>query len=133
MSDTSDNLLKDYVLPNGFTFFATTAGYRGTWACDKDPVTAARKAAKRNGPYPHFVSVWYAPYETTEVTDGGGLSWMPETANTIVPIGFFKLTSSTMKKSTDEALTHEAFMDHWQKVFKNSYQHWLEVDSKKAS
>ena len=127
MPDTSD-----YVLPNGYTFFASTVGYRGTWACDKDPVSAARRAADRNGPYPHFVQVWYAPYETTEVNENGGLSWMSETANTIVPIGFFKLTPTTMKKSKDKRLTHEEFMDHWFNSFNKSYQHWVNVDSKKV-
>ena len=112
MPDTSD-----YVLPNGYTFFASTVGYRGTWACDKDPVSAARRAADRNGPYPHFVQVWYAPYETTEVNDNGGLSWMSKTA---------------MKKSKDKRLTHEEFMDHWFNSLNKSYQHWVNVDSKKV-
>ena len=42
MSETS----KDWVLPNGFTFIASTAGMYGSWAKAPDPVTAARKAAK---------------------------------------------------------------------------------------
>ena len=120
MSDTS------HVLPNGFTYFASTAGYCGTWACDNDPVSAARKAAERNGPYPHFVQVWYAPFETTEVNENGGLSWLPETANTIVPVGFYKLTPSTMKKSKDKRMTHEEFVEFWLEALGNSYEFWLE-------
>lgn len=120
MPDTSD-----FVLPNGFTFFASTAGSPGTWALDKDPVSAARKAAERNGSYPHYVQVWYAPYETTAISEMGGLEWTPSTANTMVPIGFFKLTASTIKKSKNKRLTHEEFMDYWFDAFNESYKAWV--------
>ena len=51
MTDT-----KDWVLPNGGTFLASTAGIYGSWAKATDPVTAARDAAKANSSsYPQFV------------------------------------------------------------------------------
>lgn len=102
MSDISS-----YVLPNGFTFLASTAGSPGTWAKALDPVTAARNAARSN---PEFVQVWYVPNEHVGISDFGGLSWNPEIADQIVPIGFFKLTASTMKPSKDKRLTHEEWM-----------------------
>ena len=34
---------KDWVLPNGFTYIASTAGHYGSWAKALDPLTAARK------------------------------------------------------------------------------------------
>ena len=35
---------KDWVLPNGGTFLASTAGIHGTWAKATDPVTAAERS-----------------------------------------------------------------------------------------
>ena len=109
MTDT-----KEWVLPNGFTFIASTAGDYGTWAKATDPVTAARDAAKRNSNnYPQFVCVWYAPDSKANVNEfSGDLNYATEDADKIVPIGFYELTKTTMKPSTDERLTHEDWMAH---------------------
>jgi len=121
MSETS----KDWVLPNGFTFIASTAGWYGGWAKAADPMTAARNACKQaSGSYPQFVQVWYAPDDTTNVTEMGGLSWMPETADKIAPIGFFKVTSKSMSPSKDSRLTHQEFMEDSMKQFQRSYDNW---------
>lgn len=121
MTDT-----KDWVLPNGFTYIATTAGWYGSWAKATDPVTAARNAAKSNSSsYPQFVSIWYAPDETTNVTEMGGLSWMPETADKIVPVGFFQMSKSSMKPSKDSRLTNLEFVEDWHRQLGDSYAHWV--------
>lgn len=117
----------DHVLPNGFTFLASTAGSPGSWAKATDPVTAARNACKYNGSrYPEFVQIWYGPDCDINVTDFGGISWKHSTANAVVPIGFFKMTQSTMKPSQDERMTHEDFMDENQRQFKKSSEYYLE-------
>jgi len=121
MSETS----KDWVLPNGFTFIASTAGWYGSWAKATDPVTAARNAAKNaSGSYPQWVQIWYAPDETTNITEMGSLSWKAETADKIVPIGFFELTKSTMKPSHDPRLTHQEFMADNINQFEKSHEMW---------
>lgn len=122
MTDT-----KDWVLPNGFTFLASTAGLYGSWAKATDPVTAARDAAKANSSsYPQWVSVWYVPDETTSITGMGGMSWLPETADKIVPIGFFELKRSSMKPSRDPRLTHQEFIKNELAQFEHSHKHWKE-------
>ena len=109
MSDT-----KDWVLPNGGTFLASTAGIHGTWAKATDPVTAARNAAKAcSSSYPQFVQVWYCPTDRTSITGMGCLSWHSEDADRVIPIGFFKLPRSSIPPSNDERLTHESFQKDW--------------------
>lgn len=122
MTDT-----KDWVLPNGFTYIASTAGWYGSWAKATDPVTAARNAAKdASSSYPQFVSVWYAPDKTTNVNEMGGLSWMSETADKIVPIGFFQMSKSSMKPSQDPRLTSQEFVKEQFQQFQQSYSWWVE-------
>ncbi len=122
MTDT-----KDWVLPNGFTYIASTAGWYGSWAKATDPVTAARNAAKdASSSYPQFVSIWYAPDETTNVNEMGGLSWMSETADKIVPIGFFQMSKSSMKPSQDSRLTNQEFVKEQFQQFQQSYSWWVE-------
>ena len=117
---------KDWVLPNGFTYIASTAGYYGSWAKALDPLTAARKAANYNGSsYPHFVSVWYGPDETSHVTDMGGLSYASESADKMVPVGFFEVRKNSIKPSKDERCTHLEFIETWLRYFDRSNQQWL--------
>ena len=118
---------KDWVLPNGGTFLACTAGSYGSWAKATDPVTAARDAARScSSNYPQFVQVWYCPTNRTSVAGLGNLSWYSEDADKIVPIGFFKLTRSTMTASKDERLTHEDFQKDWCHRLKMSHEAHLE-------
>ena len=86
---------KDWVLPNGFTYIASTAGFYGSWAKATDPVTAARKAARGEK---NFVSVWYGPDETSHVNDMGGLSYASESADKMVPVGFLKLVKTASNR-----------------------------------
>jgi hypothetical protein len=120
MTDT-----KEWVLPNGFTFIASTAGYYGAWAKATDPVTAARNAAKSNSNnYPQFVYVWYAPDNKADVNEHGGLTYSVEDAKKIVPVGFYELTKTTMKPSTDERLTHENWMADSILQFQQDAEYW---------
>ena len=118
MSETT----KDWVLPNGFTFIASTAGSYGSWAKALDPVTAARKAARGEK---HFVSVWYGPDETTHVSEMGGLSYAAESADKMVPVGFFEVGKNSIKPSKDERCTHLDFIETWLRYFDRSNQDWL--------
>ena len=123
MSETT----KDWVLPNGFTYIASTAGHYGAWAKATDPVTAARNAAKHNGSsYPHFVSVWYGPDETTHVNELGGLSYAPESADKMAAVGFFEVGKNGIKPSKDERYTHLEFVKEWLSYFDRSHQSWRE-------
>lgn len=118
---------KDWVLPSGGTFLACTAGSYGSWAKATDPVTAARDAARScSSNYPQFVQVWYCPTNRTSIAGLGNLSWYSEDADKIVPIGFFKLTRSTMTASKDERLTHEDFQEDWCHRLKMSHEAHLE-------
>ena len=122
MSET----IKDWVLPNGFTYIASTAGFYGSWAKATDPLTAARNAAKYNGDlYPHFVSVWYGPDETSHVTDMGGLSYASDSADKMVPVGFFKVGKNSIKPSKDKRCTHLEFVEEWLRYFDRSHQQWV--------
>lgn len=114
MSDISS-----YVLPNGFTFLASTAGSPGYWSRALDPVTAARNAARVEYGLnePEFVQVWYVPHEHVGINDWGQLAWSPKIADQIIPIGFFKLTTSTMRPSKDKRLTHEEWMADQHELF----------------
>ena len=118
MTDT----VKDWVLPNGFTFIASTAGMYGSWAKATDPVTAARKAARGEK---NFVSVWYGPDETSHVNDMGGLSYASESADKMVPVGFFEVGKNSIKPSKDERCTHLEFIETWLRYFDRSNQQWL--------
>jgi len=123
MTDT----VKDWVLPNGFTFIASTAGWHGSWAKATDPLTAARNAVKNNGGnYPDFVSVWYGPSETTYINELGGLQYRADTADKMVPIGFFEVKKNSIKPSKDERYTHSEFMDENMKNFVRSFERWNE-------
>lgn len=118
---------KDWVLPNGGTFLASTAGIHGTWAKATDPVTAARSAAKAcSWSYPQFVQVWYCPTDRTQVAGMGNLTWHSEDADRIIPVGFFKLTRSTMTASKDKRLTHEEFQKDWCHRLKMSHEAHME-------
>ena len=118
---------KDWVLPNGGTFLASTAGIHGTWAKATDPVTAARNAAKAcSSSYPQFVQVWYCPTDRTSITGMGCLSWHSEDADRIIPIGFFKLTRSSITPSNDERLTHESFQKDWCNQLRISHEAHME-------
>ena len=122
MTDT-----KDWVLPNGGTFLASTAGIHGTWAKATDPVTAARNAAKAcSSSYPQFVQVWYCPTDRTRITGMGCLSWHSEDADRVIPIGFFKLTRSSITPSNDERLTHESFQKDWCNQLRISHEAHME-------
>ena len=122
MSETT----KDWVLPNGFTYIASTAGWYGSWAKATDPVTAARNAARYAGSgYPHFVSIWYAPDETTHVNEMGGLSYAPESADKMVAVGFFEVGKNSIKPSKDDRCTHLEFVETWLRYFDRSNQSWL--------
>ena len=102
---------KDWVLPNGFTFIASTAGYYGSWAKALDPLTAVRNAARDNSnSYPQFVSVWYGPDETSHVTEMGGLSYAMESADKMVAVGFFEVGKNSIKPSKDKRCTHLEFV-----------------------
>ena len=126
MTDT-----KDWVLPNGFTYIASTAGWYGSWAKAADPVTAARKAARSNSnSYPQFVSIWYAPDETTHVNEMGTLSWMSETADKFVPVGFFQMSKNSIKPSKDSRLTNHEFVTEQFEQFRKSYDWWIENEQK---
>ena len=126
MTDT-----KEWVLPNGFTYIASTAGWYGSWAKATDPVTAARKAARdASSSYPQFVSIWYAPDETTNVNEMGGLSWMSETADRIIPIGFFQMSKNSMKVSKDSRLTNHEFVTEQFGQFRKSYDWWVKNEQK---
>ncbi len=118
---------KDWVLPNGGTFIACTAGAYGSWAKATDPITAARDAATScSSQYPQFVQVWYCPTNRTSVGGMGNLSWYSEDADKIIPIGFFKLTRSSMKPSKDERLTHEQFQKDWCNQLRMSHEAHME-------
>mgnify|MGYP003144525120 FL=1 len=123
MSETT----KDWVLPNGFTYIASTAGFYGSWAKATDPVTAARNAVRDNGnKYPDFVSVWYGPDETTYINQMGGLQYHADTADKMVPIGFFEVRKNSVSPSNDERYTHSQFMDDNLKNFVASFERWNE-------
>jgi len=113
---------KDWVLPNGFTYIASTAGFYGSWAKATDPVTAARNAARGKK---NFVSVWYGPDETSHVTDMGGLSYASESADKMVPVGFFEVGKNSIKPSKDKRCTHLEFIETWLRYFDRSNQQWL--------
>ena len=122
MTDT----VKDWVLPNGFTFIASTAGYYGSWAKALDPLTAVRNAARDNSSsYPQFVSVWYGPDETSHVTEMGGLSYASESADKMVPVGFFEVGKNSIKLSKDKRCTHLEFVEEWLRYFDRSHQQWV--------
>ena len=113
---------KDWVLPNGFTFIASTAGFYGSWAKATAPVTAARKAARVEK---NFVSVWYGPDKTSHVNDMGGLSYASESADKMVPVGCFEVGKNSIKPSKDERCTHLEFIETWLRYFDSSNQQWL--------
>jgi len=113
MSETT----KDWVLPNGFTYIASTAGWYGSWAKATDPVTAARKASRGEK---NFVSVWYGPDETTHVNEMGGLSYAPESADKMVAVGFFEVGKNSIKPSKDDRYTHLEFVEEWLRYFDRS-------------
>ena len=122
MTDT----VKDWVLPNGFTFIASTAGYYGSWAKALDPLTAVRNAARDNSnSYPQFVSVWYGPDETSHVTEMGGLSYAMESADKMVAVGFFEVGKNSIKPSKDKRCTHLEFVEEWLRYFDRSHQQWV--------
>ena len=77
----------DYVLPNGYTFLAITAGYRGSWAKAHDPITAARNAHFENGGDKNAVMVIYGKNDELSVSGYGGYNW--ERDNPPTPIGIF--------------------------------------------
>jgi hypothetical protein len=128
MTDT----VKDWVLPNGFTYIASTAGHYGTWAKATDPVTAARNASNYHGSssYPHFISVWYGPSETTHVTEMGGLSYSSEYADKMVPVGFFEVRKNSIKPSKDKRCTHLEFVEEWLGYFDTAHQEWVKQQQK---
>lgn len=125
----------EYVLPNGFTYFASTATSPGSWAKALDPVTAARNAADYNGygSGPVFVQVWYAPAHRAEIDNlNGGLAYRSEDASQIVPVGLFKLTRTTIKPSTDKRMTNLEWVTDSQEMFDKNHQHWLKECQKEA-
>lgn len=90
MSDTDD-----HVLPNGFTFLASTAGYYGSWAKATDPITAIRMAHRHKGGKKNPIYVVYGENEELYVDNMGGFRWDRKTPPT--PIGLFTVTERSIK------------------------------------
>tara|TARA_R110000868_G_scaffold149021_1_gene371248 strand:- start:48 stop:422 length:375 start_codon:yes stop_codon:yes gene_type:complete len=84
-----------HVLPNGYTFLASTANQYGTWAKATDPITAIKNAYKHDGSDKVPIYVVYGKDEEIYVSDFGGYNW--KTENPPTPIGIFTVTSRTIR------------------------------------
>ena len=91
-----------YILPNGYTFLAVSAGNHGAWAKATDPVTAIRNVHRDAGgklinrPAKNAIYVIYGKSDELCVQDNGGwYTW--QRSNPPVPIGIFTVTSRSIK------------------------------------
>ena len=84
-----------HVVPNGYTFLASTAGQYSTWAKATDPITAIRNAHKHDGSHKVPIYVVYGKDEEIYVSDFGGYNWQAE--NPPTPIGIFTVTSRSIR------------------------------------
>jgi|TARA_Y100000385_G_scaffold255463_1_gene281097 hypothetical protein len=86
---------QDHVLPNGYTFLASTAGLYGTWAKASNPITAIKNAHKHDGGDKIPIYVVYGKDDELYVSDFGGYNW--QTENPPTPIGIFTVTSRSIR------------------------------------
>lgn len=85
----------NYVLPNGTTFLAITAGLYGSWAKASDPVTAMKNAHKNAGGNKNAVYVIHGVSDEIHCTQMGGYEWKNE--NPPTPLGIFTVTNRSIK------------------------------------
>ena len=90
-----------YILPNGYTFLAVSAGNHGAWAKATDPVTAIRNVHRDAGgklinrPAKNAIYDIYGKSDELCVQDDGWYTW--QRSNPPVPIGIFTVTSRSIK------------------------------------
>ena len=88
-----------HVLPNGYTFLASTANQYGTWAKATDPITAIKNAHDHDGSDKVPIYVVYGKDEEIYVSDFGGYNW--KTENPPTPIGIFTVTARIIDTEDD--------------------------------
>ena len=95
--------IKEWVLPNGYTFLALTSSSGGysSWAKATDPVTAMREAYKD---YINNVSsrdnkiaifCFYGKNDGLNASGDGGYEW--QSSNPPLPIGIFAVSKSSIR------------------------------------
>ena len=106
---------REHVLPNGYTFLASTAGMYGYWAKATDPITAIRECYKYDGRTDAAaIYVLYGKNTEISVSDFGGFNY--HTDNPPTPLGIFYVTNRSIRpvKKGDFDENHADCLE-WQK------------------
>ena len=124
---------EEWMLPNGNTFLAITAGHYGAWAKATDPITAIRNVYKTGGSWDkkekEAITVFYGDGETLNCGDMGGYSW--GMGHPPTPIGLFLVSRNSirpMKKGVfnDEHDDHLEWMEKVGQHIEAQAKQWAE-------
>lgn len=107
---------KEWVLSNGNTFLAISAGTYGGWAKAADPITAIRDAYKASGEKKEAICVFYGDSETLHCGSMGGYDW--DLCHPPTPIGMFLVTNSSIRPMKKGAFNdeHDDHLEWMEKV-----------------
>lgn len=98
--------MEDYKLKDDTYFLAVVRGAYGTWAKDKDPLTAIRRANEYCGDRKaRAITVWYGKTLECDLFDGH-VEWV-KADKTVTPIGLFYARNRTIRPLKKDELGYE--------------------------